>query len=82
MCVIGFGIIKNIIDTSPNEMWSQYAPFLGIDKVRFDNYYQDKMKAIGIEIEAIKQVTPISLKEFENYRSKFSSSSGISLCNK
>lgn len=71
MCVIGFGIIKNIIDTSPKEMWSRYSPFLGIDKVRFDNYYQDKTKAIGIEIETIKQVTPISLKSLRTIDPNF-----------
>jgi predicted transcriptional regulator len=60
--VIGFGIIKQIIEKSPQQMWKMYSKSLGIDKVRFDDYYQNKTKAIGIEIEAIKQVTSISLK--------------------
>lgn len=60
-CVIGFGIIKNVIVTSPQDMWLKYAAFLGIDKIRFDDYYQNRSKAIGIEIEAIKHITPISL---------------------
>lgn len=52
-------------------MWYWYSPFLGIDKVRFDDYYQDKTKAIGIEIEAIKQVTPISLKSLRTIDPNF-----------
>ena len=59
--VIGFGKIKQIIETSPQEMWEKHSTNLGIDKVRFDNYYENKIKAIGIEIETMKSISPISL---------------------
>lgn len=58
-CVIGFGQIKRMIELSPQEMWTNYSSNLGIDKVRYDNYYQYKDKAIGIEFESIKKVQPV-----------------------
>lgn len=60
-CVVGFGKIKQIIEMSPIEMWKQHSTNLGIDKMRFDEYYTNRHKAIGIEIETIKSVSPISL---------------------
>ena len=57
--VVGFGRIKKIIEKSPNEMWKIYSSKLGIDKIRYDNYFLDKIKAIGIEIETIRAIKPI-----------------------
>ena len=51
--VIGFGKIKNIIDTSPDKMWEVNSDKLGINKDAFDNYYADTNRAIGIEISSI-----------------------------
>ena len=62
-CVIGFGEIKQIIETTPEQMWKKYSKVLGIDEPRFYSYYKDKNKAIGIEIGTIKSINPISLDE-------------------
>ena len=59
--VVGFGVIKQIIETTPELMWSEFSDLLGIDKQRFDSYYKEKERAIGIEIEGIKKVRPIPL---------------------
>lgn len=59
--VIGYGIIKQLIEKSPRRMWNEHSAFLGIDKERFDKYYESKEKSIGIEIHKIKKVMPISL---------------------
>ncbi|MFR9545927.1 MAG: hypothetical protein SNJ29_10165 [Rikenellaceae bacterium] len=60
--VIGFGLIKSIIETSPSEMWAIHHSKLGIDEERFNKYYINTNKAIGIEVESIKKVEPINLK--------------------
>lgn len=60
-CVIGFGQIKQIIVTTPEKMWNDNNPHLGIDKGRYDEYYFDREKAIGIEIETLRSVPAISL---------------------
>lgn len=70
-CVVGFGQIKQIIEMSPIEMWTQHSINLGIDKMRFDEYYTNKLKAIGIEIETIKSVSPISLKSIRTIDPNF-----------
>ncbi len=67
-CVVGFGIIKQIIITTPTEMWNEHSSVLGIDKIRYDEYYNNSSKAIGIELELIKPSLPISL---ENLRELF-----------
>jgi predicted transcriptional regulator len=59
--VIGFGTIQQIIETTPERMWEQYSSVLGIDKSRFDDYYDGKERAIGIKIKEINQITPIHL---------------------
>lgn len=59
--VVGFGVIKQIIETSPGIMWNEFSGSLGIDKLRFDAYYKGKEKAIGIEIEGIKKLNPVTL---------------------
>jgi predicted transcriptional regulator len=69
--VIGFGIIQQIIDTSPDQMWKNFSSMLGIDKPRFDEYYYGKEKAIGIKIKKIKQITPISLECLRNATPNF-----------
>lgn len=70
-CVIGFGEIKQIIETTPEQMWEKYSKVLGIDEPRFYSYYKDKNKAIGIEIGAIKSINPISLDELRKIDIKF-----------
>ncbi len=51
--VIGFGKIKNIIDTSPEKMWKENSDKLGINKEVFNKYYMNSYRAIGIEISSI-----------------------------
>jgi len=59
--VVGYGIIKKIIEKSPGLMWKDHSSLLGIDKERYDEYYKGKDKAIGIEIHGITAIKPISL---------------------
>lgn len=69
--VIGFGIIQQIIETSPEKMWENYSASLGIDKLRFDNYYEGKERAIGIKIKEIKPINPIHLEDLRNLTPNF-----------
>jgi predicted transcriptional regulator len=61
--VIGFGIIQQIIETTPREMWVNYSNLLGIDRSRFDEYYNGKQKAIGIKIKEVQEITPMHLND-------------------
>lgn len=69
--VIGIGIIKQIIKKTPEQMWNDHSKSLGIDKVRFEEYYVNKRKAIGIEIHKIKKVKPISLDDLRKIDPNF-----------
>jgi predicted transcriptional regulator len=69
--VIGFGMIQQIIETSPEQMWEKYSSILGIDKLRFDEYYDGKERAIGIEINEIQKITPIHLEDLRNVAPNF-----------
>lgn len=70
-CVIGFGKIKRIIETTPQDMWDAHYDVLGIDKMRFDLYYENRIRAIGIEIETIKSVVPIKLMSLKKIDANF-----------
>ena len=69
--VIGFGMIQQIIETTPEQMWEKYSSILGIDKSRFNDYYDGKKRAIGIKIKEIQQITPISLEDLRNVTPNF-----------
>lgn len=69
--VIGFGKVKNIIVCSPNEMWAKHSIRLGIMQHEFDSYYANHKKAIGIEFEIIKPITPIGLEELKKVDANF-----------
>ena len=70
--VVGFAKVKKIIEISPNEMWKIYSSKLCIDKNRYDNYFLNKRKAIGIEIESIRNIQPIiTLEEIKKIDNSF-----------
>ena len=69
--VIGFGLVQQIIETSPEKMWAENSSLLGIDKSRFDDYYNGKNRAIGIEIENIQPIEPLHLENLRNITPNF-----------
>ncbi len=58
MAVVGFGMIKEVIDTTPEEMWKDNSTLLGIEKSRFDEYYAGQNRSVGIVIENIHRASP------------------------
>lgn len=71
--IIGFARIENIIERSPNTMWNEFSDKLGIDKFRFDEYYLNYKRAIGLELSYVcKLKTRISLKDIKSMYPKFS----------
>jgi predicted transcriptional regulator len=69
--VVAFSIIKNIIETTPKRMWNKFSKNLGIDKQRFDNYFEGKLNAIGIEFGEIIKINPIHLNNLRNIDPQF-----------
>lgn len=63
--VLGIGIVKRIIDCSPNDMWTHFYGRLGITEQDFNSYYANHNRAIGIEFEFVKAINPISLAELK-----------------
>ena len=62
--VLGIGTVGEIIKSSPEEIWLNHSEQLGIDKLRFDQYYSGHSSAIGIAINNIRKYTekvPLSL---------------------
>lgn len=51
--VIGICKVSDIIRLSPKKMWQSYKLQLGIDKKRFDAYYEKYEMAIGIKLTSI-----------------------------
>ena len=70
--IVGFAKVKQILEISPDDMWVNYSPKLGIDKIRYDQYFWGKHKAVGIEIESVRAVYPaITLETIKKIDSSF-----------
>lgn len=69
--VLGYGKVKSIIVCTPEEMWKFHKKQLGIDKLRFYAYYDGHGKSVGIEIERIKSISALTLKELQSIDSTF-----------
>ncbi|AEV31101.1 hypothetical protein Oweho_0078 [Owenweeksia hongkongensis DSM 17368] len=51
MAIIGVCKIQEVIKSSPKEIWEKHSDVLGIDEVRFNDYYSRSNFAVGIVIE-------------------------------
>ncbi len=51
--VIGICQVSEIIKLSPKKMWQYHKVSLGIDKKRFDAYYENSETAVGIKLQSI-----------------------------
>lgn len=56
MAIIGICKIREVIKTTPTDIWENYAEVLGIDEERFFNYYSDSDVAVGIVIENTRRL--------------------------
>lgn len=54
--IVGFAKIENIIESSPEEMWDKHSKKLGIDKLRFDEYYAKSVRSIGLELSCVCKI--------------------------
>lgn len=73
MSVIGFAKIERIIESTPREMWENHSNKLGIDRRRFEDYYLNSEKSIGLELSYVcKLKHNISLRSIKMLYPKFS----------
>ena len=71
--VVGICKVKEIILSTPNEIWDNYSDDLGIDKERFFEYYLGRDKAVGIRIESFRKFkNRISLETMRKFLPDFS----------
>ncbi|MBJ6367716.1 ASCH domain-containing protein [Snuella sedimenti] len=69
---VGVCKIKEIITSSPEEIWSNYSQELGIDKERYFDYYLGRKKAIGLKIDSFRKFKEkITLKEIKKIIPEF-----------
>lgn len=72
MGVVGIARVKHIIEMKPSELWEKYSTRLGIDKQRFDDYYNGLSRAVGIELDSVRPLSsPISLTELRGVDPSF-----------
>lgn len=66
--VIGYCRIKRIIKLTPENMWENHSSDLGIDKIRFEEYYENYSTAVGLVLsEIVKLDIPIPLKSVREH---------------
>ena len=56
MAVVGICKIQKVIKSSPKEIWEMHSEVLGIDEIRFNDYYSESTIAVGIVIENAKRL--------------------------
>lgn len=72
MAVVGYCKLKQLIELSPTKIWKTYSNDLGIDYVRFKEYYNGSKKAIGIELtDVIEFEQPLELKDIKETSPEF-----------
>jgi len=72
MAVVGYCRLKQLIELSPINIWKTYSKVLGIDFVRFQEYYSGRTKAIGLEVsDAMEFEQPIELKVIKETSPEF-----------
>ena len=63
--------VKEIIEKTPIDMWSDYSDRLGVTWQEFNLYYEGYNRAIGIVFEKIKPIKAIELEELKKVDPKF-----------
>lgn len=69
--VLGYGRVKSIVVCTPNDMWELHKNQLGIDKLRFYTYFEGHRKSVGIEIERVRSISALTLKELQSIEPTF-----------
>ena len=71
--LVGFGILKNVIELEPYMIWKMYSNVLGVNYQMFSAYYEGRSKAIGLQLENVKKFNnPKKLSEIREKNPSFS----------
>lgn len=54
--IIAIGKVKDIFFDKPKIIWSKYKKQLGIDKVRYNSYFENKELAVAIKLKEIQEL--------------------------
>lgn len=55
MAMVGICMIKEVIKSTPNDIWINHSDILGIDEKRFNEYYSETDKAVGIVLSSVRR---------------------------
>jgi predicted transcriptional regulator len=73
MAIVGFGVVKEIVNTAPLNLWRSHGTQMGIDKAAYLDYYKNSETAVGLVLESITKLNhPISLSFIKGRISRFS----------
>ena len=70
--VVGICRIKEVIQSTPDDIWSNYSHDLGIDEKRYFEYYLGRNKAVGLKIDSFRKFkSKISLSAIREFLPDF-----------
>lgn len=70
--IVGICKIREVILSTPNDIWNNYSDELGIDKESYFNYYLGRDKAVGLKIESFRKFkSKISLSKIKEFLPTF-----------
>ena len=72
MAIVGICKIKEVIKSTPDEIWLNHSSILGIDEKRFNEYYSETEKAVGIVLSNVRRFkSKMPLKEVQEFFPSF-----------
>ncbi len=70
--IVGICKIREVILSTPNDIWNNYSDELGIDKESYFNYFLGRDKAVGLKIESFRKFkSKISLSKIKEFLPTF-----------
>jgi predicted transcriptional regulator len=70
--IVGICRIREVILSTPNDIWNNYSDELGIDEESYFNYYLGRDKAVGLKIESFRKFkSKISLSKIKEFLPTF-----------
>jgi len=70
--LVGAFYVEKVVEASPRMLWGQVKDIAGINRARFDDYYNGAINAFGIFVQETRQLPkPVGLESLKDIVSSF-----------
>ena len=69
--VIGFAVVEDIIESTPEDIWRLYNRQAGIEQKYYDQYFIGSQKAVALLLGEVEKVNPVEINLLRTLRKSF-----------